>query len=340
MTAQPPSDPRPSRRRSLDFDEFIAVLVAFASLGAVLAWGLTRGNENFLTALPPIPGVTDNQTNPAQPGTPQPDGGILPNIAPAPGGAAVNPAVRPSAPEISPLPGTTVPGGTAAIVPLPIPQGNSNQPAVDRSAQTAQTVPPAGPPAFPDVPSAYWAAPFIAALTQRGDISGFQDGTFRPDQPVTRAEFATLIEDVFNQPSQENPIAFKDVPAGFWAANSIDSAVKTGFLRGFPEGTFQPDLPIPRIQALVALTSGLKLAPPASPDQSLQLFRDRDQIPNWGTPAAAAATQSGLVVNHPSPDILNPNQPATRADVAAFLYQALVATGQAAPIPSNFIVRP
>jgi hypothetical protein len=320
----------------------IAVLVAFASLGAVLAWGLTRGNENFLTNQPglfAIPGLIE----PSPTATPEESGDLL-IVPPAAEGQGISPPVPPVRQPVptSPLPGTVAPRTPTAIVPVPIPQGETDQvpETVDRSAQTAPLASPVAAP-FPDVPSNYWAAPFIAALTQRGDISGFQDGTFRPDQPVTRAEFATLIQETFDQTaSQQNSIAFNDIPAGFWAANAIDSSVRTGFLRGFPNGAFQPDLQIPRIQALAALASGLRLAPPANPEQTLQLFRDRDQVPAWGVPAAAAAAQSGLVVNHPSPDILNPNQPATRADVAAFLYQALVSQGQVAPVSSNYIVRP
>ncbi|MBD1850950.1 S-layer homology domain-containing protein [Leptolyngbya sp. FACHB-711] len=342
MTARPPSDPRSSRRSPLDFDEFIAVLVAFASLGTVLAWGLTRGNESFLANQPglfPIPGLTGEQSPSS---TPENDSGNLLIVPPTAEGESISPPVLQPAPSASPLPETIDPQTPGAIIPVPLPQDEADRSpeTVDRSAQTAPPVSPVAA-SFPDVPSGYWAAPFITALAQRGDISGFEDGTFRPDQPVTRAEFATLIQNTFDQQAnQQASLAFKDIPVGFWAANAIDSSVKTGFLKGFPEGTFQPALPIPRIQALAALTSGLKLTAPANPDSTLQLFRDRDQVPSWGVEAAAAATQSGLVVNHPSPDILNPNQPATRAEVAAFLYQALVSAGQVAPISSNYTVQP
>ncbi|WP_088890461.1 S-layer homology domain-containing protein [Leptolyngbya ohadii] len=344
MTARPPSDPRPSRKSPLDFDEFVAVLVAFASLGTVLAWGLTRSNESFLsqTGLFPIPNFAEGQSQTPTAG----DRDDLLIAPPAAGGQRITPPISQPASPVNPLPEAIAPRTPVAVVPLPVPlpQGQTNQPAAVEENQNNATAPSSLETPFSDVPSTYWAAPFIAALSQRGDISGFNDGTFRPDQPVTRAEFATLIQNTFDQPAQQSPIAFQDVPGNLWAAGAIDSAVQTGFLKGFPDGTFQPDLQIPRVQALTALTSGLKLAPTANPEQTLQLFRDRDQLPNWSIPVAAAATEAGLVVNHPSPDILNPNQPATRAEVAAFLYQALVSQGQVPPISSNstsqYIVRP
>lgn len=351
MTAQPPSDPRPSGRRSLDFDEFVAVIVAFATLGTVIAWGLTRDNgllnQSWLPSLNPIqspvatnapPGTASSGTAPTPEATTQP-------IFPVPGASTSNSDQA----QVIPVPDRN---GQTAIVPVPVPLDSTLEPGTPtQTAETAQTpatqeaVPsqsPASPaaPTFPDVPANYWAYPFITALTQRGDLSGFPDGTFRPNQPVTRAEFSAMIQDTFSQTKQQTPLSFPDVPGDYWAASAIDTAVQTGFLKGYPEGVFQPNQPIPIVQVLVALSNGLRLAPPATPDQTVQLFRDRDQIPAYAIPATAAAAQSGLVVNYPNPDILSPNQPATRAQVAAMLYQALVATGQAEPISSNYIVRP
>jgi hypothetical protein len=349
MTAQPPSDPPPSRRPSLDFDEFIAVIVAFTTLGAVLAWGLTRDNglfnQSWLPSLNPTesPAASGVFPNTASNTAPNPDSTPQP-IFPVPG-ATTN--ADPNQGQVIPVPDRT---SRTAVVPVPVPidptiaqPEATPQPAetpVPQGAAVSQATPSPNAVTFPDVPANYWAYPFITALIQRGDLSGFPDGTFRPDQPVTRAEFAAMIQNTFPQTKQQAPLTFPDVPSSYWAAPAIDTAVQTGFLKGYPEGLFQPNQQIPTVQALVALTNGLRLAAPANPDQVMQLFRDRDQIPAYAVPSTAAAAQSGLVVNYPNPDILSPNQPASRAQVAAMLYQALVATGQAAPISSNYIVRP
>jgi hypothetical protein len=195
--------------------------------------------------------------------------------------------------------------------------------------------------AFPDVPEDYWAYPFIADLSQRGVISGLEDGTFQPEQPVNRAQYASLIQGILPPDQRQESIAFSDVRADFWAAPAIDAAVKAGFLKGFPDGSFQPEQPISHVQMLASLVNGVRL-PQASPTatDNLNVFTDADQIPKWAVPIAATATQEGLVVNHPNPEQLQPNDPVTRAEVAAAIYQALESTGQVEPIQSRYIVQP
>jgi hypothetical protein len=198
----------------------------------------------------------------------------------------------------------------------------------------------ATPVEFSDVAADYWARPFIAALAQRGIVTGFSDGTFKPDEPVSRSQYAALIETIFQTDTAQNPIAFNDIPENFWATPAINTAVKTGFMKGFPEGTFQPDQPISRVQVLASLVNGLKVAQPASPTEVVKLYQDSAQIPTWAVPAAASATQTGMVVNYPARGVLNPNQPITRAEISAVVHQALVAAGKLDPIPSDYIVRP
>jgi hypothetical protein len=192
---------------------------------------------------------------------------------------------------------------------------------------------------FADIPAGYWALPFIVPLAQRGIIKGFPNGTFQPDRPLTRAEYASLIQTIFTKEAQSS-IAFKDVPANSPTAPAIDTAVKTGFLKGYPEGVFQPDQPITRAQALASLVNGLNLPPAANPNEVVQLFQDSDRIPDWAVPAVAAATRAGLVVNYPQRDQLNPNQPVTRAEMSALLYQGLATANQLPSVDSNYIVRP
>ncbi|NJM69117.1 MAG: beta-Ig-H3/fasciclin [Scytonema sp. RU_4_4] len=191
---------------------------------------------------------------------------------------------------------------------------------------------------FPDVAADYWAQPFIQALAARNVITGFPDGTYRPNQPVTRAEFAAMIQKAFNQNRvrQLSPGGFKDVPSGFWAASAITQAYETGFLSGYPGNLFLPNEQIPKVQAIVALTSGLGLT--ASTDATNTLgtyYTDANAIPSYAVNNVATATQANLVVNYPNVSVLNPLVPLTRAEAAAHLYQALVRLGQVQPLPNN-----
>ncbi|MCG9891941.1 MAG: S-layer homology domain-containing protein [Thermosynechococcaceae cyanobacterium MS004] len=189
---------------------------------------------------------------------------------------------------------------------------------------------------FSDVSSDYWARPFIETLAEEEIIAGFPDGTFKPRQAVTRAQFAAIIRKAFSRSSVvRNSRDFKDVRPSYWAAPSIDKAFTTGFLSGYPDGTFLPEQNIPKAQAIISLASGLKLDPPSSIDSALSVYRDAGDIPDYARNGVAAATQRTLVVNYPNVAFLNPNEIATRADVAAFVYQALVNQGRLSALPAQ-----
>ncbi|MEA5451272.1 S-layer homology domain-containing protein [Leptolyngbya sp. CCNP1308] len=206
--------------------------------------------------------------------------------------------------------------------------------ALPATAQTAE---------FDDVGTNYWARPFIENLAEEEIIAGFPDGTFRPDQPVTRAQFAAIVRNAFQQPLDRTAPRFSDVPSNYWASAAIDDAYGQGFLSGYPNGAFQPETQIPRVQVLVALANGLDYSTSGSVNEVLGTYRDASQIPDYGRGPVAAATQNELVVNYPNVDVLGPQRTATRADVAAFIYQALVAQGrmpalQSGLSASNYIV--
>ncbi|MDZ8087733.1 MAG: DUF1565 domain-containing protein [Nostoc sp. DedQUE12b] len=197
-------------------------------------------------------------------------------------------------------------------------------------------VPPGGPVAFKDVPANYWAKTYIEALASQNIIAGFPDGSFKPNEPVTRAQFATIVTKALTPPSKRTAIKFKDVATNFWAYAAIQSAYQSQFVSGYPDGTFKPQQQIPRVQALVALANGLGLT--ANNQNILSFYTDAAQIPNYAIAPVAAATARQLVINYPTVKQLNPNRQATRAEVAAFVYQALVNAGRAQPIPSSYLV--
>ncbi len=197
-------------------------------------------------------------------------------------------------------------------------------------------VPPGGPVAFKDVPANYWAKTYIEALASQNIIAGFPDGSFKPNDPVTRAQFATIVTKALTPATKRTAIKFKDVASNFWAYAAIQSAYQSEFVSGYPDGTFKPQQQIPRVQALVALANGLGLT--ASNQNVLSFYTDAAQIPNYAMAPVAAATARQLVINYPTVKQLNPNRQATRAEVAAFVYQALVNAGRAQPIPSSYLV--
>ncbi len=190
---------------------------------------------------------------------------------------------------------------------------------------------------FNDVSSNYWASPFIAELARRDIIAGFPDNTFRPDQSVTRAQFAAIVRKAFAKSPERSAINFTDVPSNYWASSAIQEAYRTGFLSGYPGNRFQPEQNIPREQVLVSLASGLDYTSNNSAILS-QYYSDDSSISNYARSPLAAATEREIVVNYPNVKFLNPTRAATRADVAAFIYQALVDGGQVSAINSAYVV--
>ena len=198
-------------------------------------------------------------------------------------------------------------------------------------------VAPASAATLSDVQS-HWARPFIEALADKGIITGFPDGTYKPNQPVTRAQFAAIVQKAFNKSPIRSSRGFADVASNYWAANAIDAAYETGFLSGYPNNQFRPDEQIPRVQVLVSLSSGLNLKADQATATTLAAYADARQIPSYATEGVAAATEDNIVVNYPNVSYLNPNDVTTRAEVAAFIYQALVKSGQIQPLATQLDV--
>ena len=212
----------------------------------------------------------------------------------------------------------------------------SSTPITSPSTPTAPTT----QVAFKDVPSNYWAQTFIQELASRNIIKGFPDGSFRPNDPVTRAQFAALLSQAMNKQAIRSNTTFTDVASTYWAAAPIQKAYTTGFMSGYSSTNFRPNEKISRVQILVSLVNGLGYTPTKSTDATLQAYSDASTIPAYARNSVAAATENRLVVNYPNLKLLNPNQPVTRAEVAAFIYQALVRSGQIQSTSSPYIVTP
>ncbi len=184
----------------------------------------------------------------------------------------------------------------------------------------------------------HWAAAFVEALVNKGAISGFPDGTFGPDAPITRAQYAAVVAKTFQLPARNNFSKFTDIKPDFWAASAIIKAAEMGFISGFPDGTFRPGQNLTKIQAIVSIVNGLKLS--GGNPNVLSVYRDRAQIPSYATNAIAAATQKLLIINYPQTEKLEPLRDITRAEVATLIYQALVNNSQQKAIASPYIVNP
>jgi parallel beta-helix repeat protein len=222
-------------------------------------------------------------------------------------------------------------------------------------------------------------AAWVAVATQHRLVVLYpQNDRLNPLLPITQAEAAAMIyQTLVMQGSGRaiastyivNPapnwVAFADIQ-GHWAQEWIQGAVSQGWFEGLPQGMFEPDAlmsvaeyaewfaredsatllvpdpqqPILRVQVLQSLMETLPLSPSDANLELLDRYDDAAAIPEAARGAIARSTAVRLVVNYPQLRRLNPNQPATRAEIAAMVYQALVYLGQCPAIASPYLIDP
>lgn len=100
---------------------------------------------------------------------------------------------------------------------------------------------------FVDVPMNQWYANAVTTLAGMGVINGYPDGTFKPDAPITRAEFVTMAMN-FAKADKGTDCSFADVPENMWYYSAIAGATENGWISGYPDGTFGPDRYITRAE--------------------------------------------------------------------------------------------
>ncbi|MGM0456782.1 MAG: WG repeat-containing protein [Cyanobacteriota bacterium] len=184
--------------------------------------------------------------------------------------------------------------------------------------------------------SDHWGGDCISQLAAENALNGYPDGSFRPNHPVTRAEFAVLMLNSFPdvRPRYQDEPEFRDLSTDHWAYSSIQTAYRKGIFVGYPDQTFRADQSITRIEALAILSTLIRrpdhqryrergLAIPPNPQQVLaEMVQDAQETPDWAQEAAAAAAASFLIVDYPNGRHLRPQAASTRAEIAAFLCQS------------------
>ncbi len=111
---------------------------------------------------------------------------------------------------------------------------------------------------FTDVPNSFWAYGDIENLSGLGYVSGYPDGTFMPNNQITRAEFCAVMDKVLNlTPYTPQTPTFTDVNPGDWFYQAVETAVYAGIAKGYGDGTFRPNAPISRQEIACVLVQAL-----------------------------------------------------------------------------------
>lgn len=168
----------------------------------------------------------------------------------------------------------------------------------------------------------HWAASFIRDAVTRGLVQGYPDGTFRPEQAMTRAEFAVVLAKALRLRGGGTTLPFMDRDAiGSWARPSIVLAVEAGLLRGYEDNRFRPDRPITRAEIAVIIARGLGVDTAA---YTATAFADDADIPAWARGAVEAMRREGLLAGRGGANFA-PNAAASRAEVVVLLIRTLEA---------------
>lgn len=185
--------------------------------------------------------------------------------------------------------------------------------------------------AYPDVSADHWAAKQIEILTEKGVIVGYPDGTFKPDDNVSRAEFASMAIKALGQEhtTVAQPVKFTDIEPTFWAYDSIQKALYFDLISCPPEGQpFRPDDTVTRAESISVAVNALtteQISDLKAKEVLSKKFADVNEVPEWFVVPAGKAEILNMLVTIPSADKarVEANRPATRAEVAAILYEMM-----------------
>jgi len=171
--------------------------------------------------------------------------------------------------------------------------------------------------AFTDVSQEHWAYDEIEEMVKNNVLSGYTDGTFKPEGKITRAEFATVLVKTLEIENNNSIVEFKDVEGFHWAEHFIDLA--SPFLTGYiSNGTyyFKPEEPALREDAAVAIVRAKGLINDSVDINILDKFSDKDEISENLKKYVAIAVANGLMSGNAN-GTFNPQGHLTRAEVAA-----------------------
>jgi len=177
--------------------------------------------------------------------------------------------------------------------------------------------------ASPSDISNHWAKMQIGDWVDKGLVNGYSDGTFRPDNNITRAEFMVLVNGAFGY-SDMVSIDYKDVTASDWYADTVAKAKAAGYIAGYTDGTVKPNNPISRQEAAIVIMQVKQLT---QNQTGADKFTDATSMPAWSKGGIGAVVIAGIMSGYPDGTFKASNS-ITRAEAVVALNKALVTTTQ------------
>ena len=156
-----------------------------------------------------------------------------------------------------------------------------------------------------------WAKTDIEKWSSKGIINGYSDGTFRPNNNITRAEFVAIMTRLFGY-IDKTASKFPDVKSSGWYYDYVAKAYDAGIIQGYSDGTFKPDQKISREQAAVIINRAFAFETVSKNEYSK--FNDSAKISTWARDAVSSLTEKGIIQGRPG-NVFDPLANITRAEV-------------------------
>jgi hypothetical protein len=230
-------------------------------------------------------------------------------------------------PTQTPKPTKRPPSGGGKVVSTPTPTAT---PTPDVEEPVEPEVPGVPEINFTDI-DGHWAREIILKLAEMGIVSGYPDGTIRPDASITRAEMAVIVVHAAGlKPAEKINLKFDDsaqIPE--WAAGFIQTAVENNIIVGYEDNTFRAARELSREEMVVLILKAFDIAvekglePPA--------FLDAEDIGSWSIDYIAKSVELSIVKGYPD-NTFKPKKDVTRAEAFVVLYNTMLDRGL---IPSD-----
>jgi N-acetylneuraminic acid mutarotase/transcription elongation GreA/GreB family factor len=178
----------------------------------------------------------------------------------------------------------------------------------------------------------HWAQEAVNDMGSRMVVGGFEDGTFKPDEKMTRAEFASIVVRGLGLKLEKGKVSFSDVQSSEWYADAVATAADYGLINGYADGAFRPQDNITREQAMTILAkamaiSGLKERLIASgAGETANAFVDADSIAEWAKAGVSETVEAGIVSGRVG-NVLDPKADVSRAEVSVMVRNLLQKSG-------------
>lgn len=173
----------------------------------------------------------------------------------------------------------------------------------------------------------HWAQDYIENMASRLVLTGKSDQAFDPDADITRAEFIAIVVRALGLHSAVGNHAFRDVKSTDWYASAVQIAVSYNLIQGYPDGTFRPNAPITREEAMAVIARAMALAgmdtslSAERQEQLLAAYTDGGSVGRWARQSAALNVHYGIFQGYQQ--ALRPQDSISRAETAAIIQRLL-----------------